>query len=172
MISARRIASSLKRIYGPKYIFINVAALVIYYYVFNFLIGIQEHGAVIVVLPPYLIYLLLFTSSIAMTIGIYAVGNSINNEAKYSSTSVGTATAVLGTIIGGCNCTAPLLFGLTAIGINSIAITSLINFISAYEILIFEVMSAVNIVISVYYLDKLSNPGCMLKKKAVSRHSR
>jgi hypothetical protein len=156
---------SLRSIYQPAYFFLNVAILVVYYSLFNFLISLQQQGAVIVVIPLYLLYLLTLTSSIAMTIGIYSIRNSINNSAKYSSTSIGTATTAIGAIIGGCNCTAPLLFGLGAFGASALDIASTINFISANETYLFVVMTAINLAITVYYLDRLSRPSCMMKKR-------
>jgi hypothetical protein len=158
-----RMYNSLKRIYTPSRIFLNVVILVAYYYIFNFIIALQEHGAVIIVFPVFILYLLIITSSIAMTIGIYSIRNSKNNEAKYSSTSIGAATTLIGTVIGGCNCTAPLLFGLTALGVNVVEITSLINFISANQITIFFVMIAINLILIFYYLDRFSTPRCMTK---------
>ena len=83
-----RVYETMKGVYGrPKYLLLNAVILVVYYYLYNFLISLQQNGAVIVLLPIYLLYLLIITSSMAMTIGIYSIRNSRSNEAKELSTS-------------------------------------------------------------------------------------
>ncbi len=151
---------------SPKYLFLNIAAFIIYYYLYTFIISLQQYGAVIVLIPLYLLYLLVLTSSVTLTIGIYSIGNTRNNEAKYEATGVGTLTALVGAVIGGCNCEAPAIFGLATIGLLSTTGTiALINFISANQIPLYWALIVINLFVAIYYLNKLSQPSCKIRGK-------
>ena len=161
-----RMYHTLKEIYvKPKYIALNALAAIFYYYLFGYLISIQQSGIFLVLLPTYLVYLLVITSSIALTIGIFSIRNTRNNEAKEVSTGIGAATAVVGGLIGGCGCEEPLILGLTAFGLSTSDAFALLNFISAYQIPLFSLMIVINLFVVIYYLNKLSQPSCELRKK-------
>lgn len=162
---AKKISKTLRQVYTPKYIALNIAAAIIYYFVLNYLISAQNHGAVIVVIPLSFFYLLAITASIAFTVAIYALFNTRNNRARLSGSVAGTATTLAGGIFAGCGCYTPILLSLTAIGFTSSQVFALNNFISTNIVPLFILMIAINLFVTIYYLNKLSNPSCRARKK-------
>lgn len=160
-----RVASTVRGMYSPKFILLNVAMALVYYAVFNFMLTVQEHGISLSFVPPYLVYALVITSSIVFTISVYSYFNTRNNNAKTHASLTGTGTAIIGGVIGGCNCTVPLLFSLTAIGVSAVQIVALVNFVSANSALLFGLMIAINLFVMLYYLNKLSEPSCKIRKR-------
>ncbi len=165
-MEANRIFSTIKHIYSkPRYLLINIIAIAIYLSAISYLIKIQEYGIFLVNISIYWFYALIITSSVALTIGIFSMRNTRNNEAKEVSTSVGTATALFGGVIGGCGCIEPLLLSVTAFGVSSTDAFALVGFVSNYQPWLFSLMIVINLFVIVYYLDKLSKPSCGIKKR-------
>ncbi|MFI5412422.1 MAG: hypothetical protein ACHQX1_00860 [Candidatus Micrarchaeales archaeon] len=161
-----RMYHTLREVYKrPTYIAINIVSIIVYYYLFVYLIKIQQQGLFFATIPDYLIYLLVITSSIALTIGLYSIKNTINNGAKELSTGIGTATALAGGVVGGCGCAAPLVLGLSVFGLNTTQTFALIDFISANQLILFSLMIAINFFVVIYYLNKLSEPSCEIRRK-------
>lgn len=160
-----RLAAQLVSIYRPKYIALNIALAAVYYFVYTTLLSIQQYGLPLISFPYYLIYILVATSSIVLTIAVYSISNSRNNYAKLSASTAGTATTLLGAVFGGCGCTAPLLFSFTVIGISSSQIIALDNFINANQVLLLAAMIAINLFVMIYYINRLSKPSCRLKRR-------
>ncbi len=158
------IGKSLKEIYGPKYILLNAAIAVGYYFVISYILSVQQQGIPFTSVPIYLIYLLAATSSITLTIAIYSIGNTRRNEAKISATSVSAATTVFGGIISGCGCQAAILLNVLTISAGTGEAT-LINTIATENApWIFAAMIIINLFVIGYYLDKLSKPSCKIGK--------
>lgn len=161
-----RIYNTIKEIYRrPKYIILNILALLAYYFLFSYLIRIQQYGIFLITIPIILVYLLVLTSSIALTIGIYSIRNTRNNEAKEISTGVSAVTTLAAGVVGGCGCTEPIIFGLTVFGLSTTDTFALANFISTNQAIIFSAMIVINLFVVVYYLNKLSEPSCEIKKR-------
>lgn len=154
----------LKGIYTPKYIALNIAAAFVYYFALTYLISIQELGAVIIIVPIYLIYTLTISASVAFTISIFSIRNTRNNSAKVSASVTGTATTLAGGVITGCGCASPLLFSFTAIGVTTTQLFTLNNFISANQPLLLLAMIGINLFVVIYYINKLSKPTCKIKR--------
>ncbi len=153
----------------PAYLAVNAAAAVIYYYVYEYILSIQTHGIAINLPPSYLVYLLVITSSVLLTIAIYSIRNSRNNQAKISASVTGSFTAVFGGILGGCGCTSPLLFGiLGAVGLGSQFISFDMFFIR-YQIGLLAAFILINVLLATYYVNRLSNPKCAIKRRGNER---
>ncbi|EQD57942.1 conserved hypothetical protein, membrane [mine drainage metagenome] len=157
----------LKKIYSkPVYIAVNTAAAIAYYSLYTYLLSIQTHGVLVDIgLPPwYLVYLLVITSSVLLTIAVFSVKNSRNNQAALSASFTGSATAAFGGVLGGCGCTSPLLFGILApIGLGSqYAIFD--TFFVEYQVWLFAVFILINVGLAAYYLNRLSSPKCAVKR--------
>ncbi len=162
---ASRVYNTVRRVYTPKYILLNMAAAFVYYFVLIYLISVQQYGAVIITIPLYLFYALAITASVAFTIAIYSLSNTRNNRAHVSAGLTGTVTALVGGVFAGCGCTAPIIFSLTAVGFTTAQVFALNNFISSNIILLFALMIAINLFVVIYYLNKLSNPACRVRKR-------
>jgi hypothetical protein len=162
----RRSYNTLKEVYKkPVYIAVTVISFIIYYYVFSYLIEIQQNGIFLIMIPTYFIYLLVLSSAIALTLGIFSMRNTRNNDAPELSSGVGTATALIGGVMGGCGCAEPLILNLSVLGLTTTQTFSLLNFVSANQFAIFGLMIAINFFVVIYYLNKLSQPSCQLRKR-------
>ena len=167
--------STLKRIYGnPVYIAVNIAAALVYYALYSYILSIQTHGiAVDINLPPsYLVYLLVITSSVLLTIAVFSIRGSRNNQAKISASVTGSLTAAFGGVLGGCGCTPQLLFSILAtLGLGS-QFVSFDMFFITYQVELFTAFILINIGLAAYYLNKLANPKCALKRQKNGKKSK
>ena len=156
---------SLKRIYKPKYIAANAIIAVLYYFVIKTLLSIQQRGIPLSTAPVYLIYLLAITSSVTLTIAIYSIGNTRRNNAKVSASTVSSVTALLGGVVAGCSCQAAIMAGALALVVNSGEALYITSVVAGQAALIFTAMILINIFVAAYYVNRLSKPYCMIKKK-------
>ncbi len=154
----------LKEIYKPKYIALNIAIAVAYYYIIEYLLSIQQRGIPITSVPVYLIYILVLTSSITFTIAIYSIGNTRRNNAKISASSASVATTLVGGVLAGCGCQAAILFNVLTVSIGTGGATLVNTIVTENAPLIFSAMIIINLFVIGYYLEKLSNPKCRIKK--------
>jgi hypothetical protein len=155
---------SIKQIYKPKYIILNIAVAVVYYFILQYLLSVQQQGIPFSSVPLYLIYILVATSSVTLTIAIYSLGNTRKNDAKISATSASAITAVAGGIFAGCGCQAAILFNVLAFGIGAGQATLIDTIATENAPYIFLAMIAINLFVTGYYLNKLSKASCKIKK--------
>ena len=155
---------SLKSIYKPKYMALNVAIAVAYYYVIKYLLSVQQKGIPITSVPLYLIYALVITSSITFTIAVYSISNTRRNYAKLSASSVSAVTAVTGGILSGCGCQAAILFNVLAVSVGTGEATLINTVVSENVPILFGAMIVINLFVTGYYLEKLSKASCRIKK--------
>ncbi len=153
---------SLKSIYRPKYIALNIAIAVVYYYLIKYMLSIQQRGIPITIVPLYLIYLLVIVSSITLTIAIYSF-HTRRNQAKFSATSTSVATTVVGGVVAGCGCQAAILFNVLTISLGTGEATLVNTIVTENAPFIFGAMIIINLFVIAYYLEKLSNPKCKIK---------
>lgn len=154
---------SIKSIYKPKYILLNIAIAVAYYYLISYLLSLQQRGIPITSVPIYLIYALVATSSVSLTIAIYSISNTRRNKAKVSATTASLITTFLGGILSGCSCQAAILFNVLAISVGT-GEASLVNTVVGENApIIFGAMIIINLFVIGYYLNKLSKPNCKIK---------
>ncbi len=172
MISLGRFLLALKAIYKrPRYVALNVAFVAVYYYLFKYLVLLQNRGIFIVLgAPLYLIYAVVITSSILMTVAIYAVFSRRSPYHAYGGV-LGSASAVVAGIISGCGCTAPLLLGSFTLVVGISEATYLNNFLSdnTFAILLFFLIF--NLFMIVYYLYRMPDSciyGRLKRKRAAS----
>ncbi len=162
----RNIITSIKSIYRrPFYIIFNIIIAIVYYFVFDFLIRYQNYGILLIEMPIYLLYLIIISSSILLTISIYSIKNSKKNIAKVSGSTVSTVVVLFGSVVGGCGCSAPIIYGLSVLGLDISVTSSLAYFLSYYILDIFYLMIIINCIFIIYYLNKLSTTKCVIKKK-------
>ncbi len=160
------IARTFRGIYKPKYIAINIAAAVAYFFLMDFLLRYQNYGTLIVSVPMYVLYLLSITASISLTIGIYSIGNTRNNLAKGTGSTAGTVSAFAGSLVGGCGCHAPLLATIiTLFGFSGAAFPADV-LLTGYATEIFAALIIINIAISIYYLNRLSDQKCRIDRRS------
>lgn len=160
------VLSTLRKIYTRKYIAVNIIVFVAYYLLARYLIISQEKVFLIVnPLLFYLMYVLILSASITLTIAIYSIGNTRRNMAKFTATGVSAITALVGSVIVSCGCAVPILFSLAAIGISSAGIIALNDFFSKYALFLVLTFIFLNLLLTIYYLNKLSKPHCEIGRK-------
>jgi hypothetical protein len=155
---------SLRDIYKPKYIVLNIAIAVVYYYFVEYLLSIQQKGIPITSVPLYLVYVLVAVSSVTFTIAIYSIRNTRRNEAKVSASSTSLLTTVAGGVVAGCGCQAAILFNVLSLSVGTGEATLINTVATENSPLIFGAMIIINLFVIGYYLDKLSKPACKIKR--------
>lgn len=163
---ANNIAYSIRRIYSkPLYIAVNVAIAIFYYYLFDLIVKVQNHGVLLLIsVPQYMIYALIATSSIMLTLAIYSIRNTRANAAKVSSSGFSAFAAVFGGLVSGCGCSAPLMFGLFSIFLGATEAVYLDTFVSDNSIAIMAILISINVVLTLYYLNKFAKPSCKIRR--------
>lgn len=159
-----KMQKTLKEVYRPKYILLNAAFAIAYYFIIQYLLSIQQNGIPITSVPLYLIYLLSIVSSVTLTIAVYSISNTRKNHAKLSATGVSAATTLFGGVVSGCGCQAAILFNLIAISAGTGEATLINTSIANNAPLIFVAMIILNLFVVTYYLEKLSKPACRIKR--------
>jgi len=157
-------ARTLASIYRPRYVVLNIAVFVVYYYVYFELITYQNLGVFLTNVSGDLLYALVLTSSMLLTIAIYSIKNTRNNRASVSGTTFGTAATLFGGVIGGCGCSVPIISSLALVGLSASEVVSLNNFLADYQNDIFGLMVVANLALIVYYLFRLSSASCRIPK--------
>ena len=159
-----RFYSTLKEIYKPKYIGLTVALGIAYSVVFWYLAYLQGGNAVMVSVPIYMIFLLIVSSSILMTVAAYSIKNTRRNNTKTTGAAASAGTVILGS--GLCGCTTTLLPTIAiAVGISMPTVFTLASFLKNYNIEIISLLIAINVIALAYYLNKLSSPRYRIRKK-------
>ncbi len=162
--------ATLRAVYSPKYVLLNAVAAAAYYAVAYELVRLQNYGIFLLLdVPAYLFYLLVASSSVLLTISVYAAFNTRRNRAEFTASSLGTATAVLAGVVSGCGCSAPLLLGLTALGLSAGGLFSASVFLTNTAVWLFAAMILINLGVITYYMNKLHSASCRLQPKKPKR---
>lgn len=157
---------TLASIYRPRYVVLNIAAFVVYYYAYLELIAYQNLGVFLSNVSEGLLYALVLTSSMLLTIAVYSIRNTRNNRASVSATTLGTVATLFGGVIGGCGCSVPAISSLALVGLSASEVVSLNNFLADYQNKIFGLMVVANLAVIFYYLFRLSSASCRITKVA------
>ncbi len=156
---------ALREIYKPKYAILTVVLGITYSFAFWYLAYIQGGSAVMLSVPIYMVFLLVASSSILMTIAVYSMWNTRKNNLKAIGTAPSVGTIVLGS--GLCGCTTTLLPTIAlAVGMSTPAVYALTSFLRNYNMEIILLLITLNVVVVAYYLNKLSSPRCKIKKRS------
>lgn len=162
MLDRKRLKLVIKEIYKPKYLALNLILAIAYYALFLYLAYIQGGGSVMVGTSGILIFGLIATSSIALTIAIYSISNTRRNKAKASGTAVSLGTMVTGTGLCGCTTTFPAVIA-AGIGVSSTGVYALGGFLKNNNPYIFSGLIILNLFVIGYYLDKFSRRECKVR---------
>lgn len=151
---------ALVRIYRPKYLLLNAMIAPAYYFLFIYLAVLQGQGTLMLLIPISLVYALSIASSVMLTISIYSIFNARRKKAAASSGVTGAATAVVGSGLCGCSGTVPILIANVFVGAGAAspsAVVGLTGFFTRYGSFIFLAFIAINALIIIYQLNKISN---------------
>ncbi len=146
---------TLKKIYTPKYMLLSIVLGIVYSIAFLYLAYLQGGNAIMLYIPVYLIFLLIASSAILMTVSIYSIRNMRKSNAKKTGTAASAGTVILGS--GLCGCTTTLLPTVAlAVGISTPTVYVLASFLKNYSVAIVSLLIVINVVVLVYYLNRLS----------------
>lgn len=135
---------------GWKYLAIFVATLLVYDLFFHYMITTSDYGIFLVTVPLYLIYLLIVSAALLVTLGVYSASMIRYRSTKrgVSSGFYGTFSVLVGGISAGCACQAPILYGvLYFVGLNSLEASSFVTIFSSHEKSILEILILLNILL-------------------------
>lgn len=152
-------AGALKAVFGsPLYIGMAVLFTALYYLFFYYLIVFSDKGIFLVTVPIGLVYALVVSASVLLTVSVYAIGRSIH--ARYAGaegSALSIATSALNGIIVGCNCYAPILSSaLYALGFGTLGVSSAISFLGDFSTELLVVFIVVNLAFLYYQLGRIS----------------
>ncbi|MEM0150105.1 MAG: hypothetical protein QXW10_04370 [Candidatus Micrarchaeaceae archaeon] len=156
--------SMLKAIYKPKYIVLNIAIALAYFFIIKMLIVIQAKSIFVPGLPSYLIALLSITSAVTMTIAVYSISNTRKNQAKVTATTASVLSVALSSAVGACGCQVSVFASLAGIAIGSSGAFALNVIMAENSLYIIAAIILINIFVSIYYISKLSRPACAMNK--------
>ncbi|MDE1869187.1 MAG: hypothetical protein KGH60_04470 [Candidatus Micrarchaeota archaeon] len=154
---------TLKKIYGPEFLVLNIAFAAMYYLLLTGLLSIQQQGVPFTSVPLILIYALSISSSVPLTIAVYSISNTRRNNAKLSASVSSIVTTVGGGLVAGCGCQAALLTGIVALFTTTGGALSVSTVAAENAPALFAVLIVINIFVAAYYLNKLSKPMCRMR---------
>ncbi len=100
---------------------------------------------------------------------VYAAFNTRNNKVKISAPVSGSVIAVASSFAVSCGCSFSAFSYLAVIGLSAGSLISLDNTIANYETPIMLTALILNVVMLLYYANKLSKPVCAIKKRSKQR---
>jgi hypothetical protein len=144
----------LARVYGSwKYDLITIAAAILYYWIFEYLIEASSRGIILLSIPAYLIYILVITAAISITLGIFSLSHALRQRkilAGTSSSTVSTFSVLAAGISVGCACQAPILYNLLYfLGLNTLEASSIVVGINDYQVQIISLLIILNVLMIV-----------------------
>jgi len=140
----------------PLYLVTTGIAAVIYYFILMEILKMDSLGGVVILkVPEYLIYVLVITSGMLLSIGIYGIRKRRALKSATGDTFVSIAIPSISGLVASCGCSAPLLSSLLIPILGSIGAEGLIVSLSLYDIYIFLLFILINIALMFYELYKL-----------------
>ncbi len=156
-----RLLLSLYKIYRkPVYIAITVGTFFAYYFLVSFVIKHNNRFLVMGKYIPYLLFLLEATASVLIASSLFSAAKW--RVGKANGAGIATATTLIGSVTVGCGCTSPILFGITSIFVGSSAVV-VDAFISRNQVYIIIAMILINLLLTIYYLNKISKGACKIR---------
>jgi len=164
--------NALKEIY-TSYFYIAETVLGAFVYYFLYIIIAASQGIFLFITTPlYLIYLLIVTSAILLTIATFVIRRSAKAiKSAYASGAYSLLASVFGGLVASCGCEMPLFTAfLYVIGMNALEVTGFISVVNLYKIYILSIFIIANVLLSYYYLGKVTpSYNKKVNKKAMSR---
>ena len=140
----------------PIYLAVLIVAAIIYYYVFYYLITSSNYGLFLLTIPVYLLYALVITSALLLTIAVSSIHGGIKYGRAITGSVSGSIILLAGGTIASCACTVPIFVSLLYILGATVADVTLINFyISTYQLYILGALILANLALIYHYLGKL-----------------
>ncbi|HVC58422.1 MAG TPA: hypothetical protein VND15_03030 [Candidatus Acidoferrales bacterium] len=158
----------LRMIYSsPAYVVVNIAAAAFYYFLFRYLLASQNYGIFLLNVPNYLIYALVISSSVLLTLGAYGIKSAFESRSRaVGEQGASAATTIVGAVISGCaSCQAPFVGSLLyAFGFNTLTVSSILSGIGGSQELILAAFIVINLALIYYSTAKIAE-GCKIRPR-------
>ncbi|MDE1828131.1 MAG: hypothetical protein KGH65_03160 [Candidatus Micrarchaeota archaeon] len=143
---------------------------VAYYLLIEYLISLNAtNGLIFITVPQIFVYALAFSSAILLSISIHTIKFSLSRLQTEVDGIASLLTVVFGAVIAGCNCELPILASIMyLLTLNVVEVSSVLSFISSYQIELFSLLILLNILISYHHLSRLSG-SCTIKRGRLVR---
>jgi len=166
-----RVATFIGIFRHPAYIIIAAACSFLFYWLFAYLIAVNNHGIILILVPIYLVYLLVVTSGIIFSISLFAIAHSISSRRIGEIGGIeGIILPSLGGLVASCGCAFPLLESiLLFLGVNTFEAIGIVSTINSYQVWILCAIIAINLVTMYYYLGKIPIPDALKKNAPKTR---
>jgi hypothetical protein len=150
------VLKTFREVYGkPKYLFLNLIIFLAYYFGSYLLVKLQSKVVVSPgILTTYAFFLVLFTSSVVITMAVYFLRKRNSGKAAVAGGIESVAAAFLASLVFSCGCSIPVFFSLATLGLSSASALSLDLTFSSYAPQIMVVASVFNILVIYYYSVK------------------
>ncbi len=162
-----RLDTAIRIFSKPAYMMIAAAASILFFYLFRYLIEVNNHGIFLVLIPMYIIYALVITSGAIFSISLYAIWHSIASRRMGELGSIeGILIPSLGGLVASCGCAFPLLESvLLFFGVSVLQAAGIASAINSYQIWILSSMITLNVILVYYYLGKITPISSRKSKK-------
>ncbi len=148
-----RLTSVLRK---PIYLTVFAVTAIIYYMVFYYLIISSNYGIFLITIPTYMLYLLVITSALLLTVAVSSIHGHIKYARAISGSVSGSIIMLAGGTIASCACTVPIFISLLYVFGGTVADVTLLNFyISTYQIYLMAILILLNLGIIYHYLGKV-----------------
>lgn len=159
------IYQTLRSVYTPKYLLVNLVLVAVYYELIRMLIAAQQFGLVFYAIPSYLIWILTITSSVLMTVAVYSILETRAWKPRYRGAVPSTVTAIAGGVFGACGCQGAVLYSVFALVFGSGEAVFLTTTLAQHVFVVFIGMSCINLLLIGHYFDALTKRECRTTRR-------
>ncbi len=151
----------------PKYLLLLIASLIVYYIIFS---NITLSSGPVVSQPmnvAYLTYLLTFTSAVLITVTVFLVNFNFANIKNDIYGSFSLVSTMLGGIVAGCGCQAPIIATIMyTLGLNTLSVSNVLYSVDNNQTLIFSLLILLNTFFIFYNTRQISSK-CVIKNNSI-----
>lgn len=160
-----------KTLYKSKTVLITTTLFsIMYYIIIEYIISLNAtSNFVFVTIPLVLIYLLVLSSAVLLTISLHSIKLSLSKLEEGSVSATSLITTIFGGVAAGCNCSVPILSSvLYVLSFNAATVSTVTAFVGNYQIEFFCAFIVLNFYAIYYHLGKLSH-SCTIRKGKIVR---
>ncbi|VVB76814.1 Uncharacterised protein [uncultured archaeon] len=151
---------------SPSYLAVAAASAVFYYFLFFYMIEYSNRGLFLLTVPIYLMYALIATGAVLLTVSAYAITRSIRMAPVGASGSVlSVFTSSFGCMVAGCGCYAPVLSSiLYIIGFGSFQVSGAIALMGNYQVEFIALLIIINLAFIYYQTSRITRIGRLSRR--------
>ena len=152
-----RLLTAIRIFRHPAYIAIAAVSAILFFFLFRYLISVNNHGIFLIFIPMYVVYLLVLTSGVQFSISLFAIAHSVASKRLGEIGSIeGLIIPSLSGLVASCGCAFPLLESIFLFfGVNTFEAVGVVSVINSYQLWILCALILVNLATIYYYLGKI-----------------